>query len=99
MLEDLNVRVGYEEVHAVMGKYGVPGRNVIGDILLEMCAEMELVVENTFFRMNGINKFTWQRIENGRLVESNDGLCVSGKECSGKVGGCACSNGGSRRNV
>ena len=42
-LRDLIARVGNEEVH------GVPGRNVSGDRLLEMCAEMELVVGNTFF--------------------------------------------------
>ena len=51
-------RVGNEEVRGVMGKYGVPGRNVSGDRLLEMCADMELVVVNTFFRKKGENKFT-----------------------------------------
>ena len=35
-----------------------------------MCSELELVVENTYFRKKGINKYTWQRIDNGRLVES-----------------------------
>ena len=52
-----------------MGKFGVPDRNVSGDRLLEMCSEMELVIRNTFFRKKGINVFTWQRIDNGRLVE------------------------------
>ena len=83
MLGDLNAIVGNEEVHGVIGKYGVSGRNVCGDRLLEMCAEMELVVENMFFRKKGINKFTWQRIDNGRLVERAimDYVLVE-KECS-----------------
>ena len=54
VLGDLNARVGNEEVHGVMGKYGVPGKNISGDRLLEMCSEMELVVGNTFFRKKGI---------------------------------------------
>ena len=33
-----------------------------------MYAERELVVGNTFCRKKGINKFTWQRIDTGRLV-------------------------------
>ena len=41
-----------------MRKYGVLGRNVSGDRLLEMCADMELVVGNKCFRKKGINKFT-----------------------------------------
>ena len=84
VLGDLNARVWNEEVHGVMGKYGVRGRNVSGDRLLEMCGEMELVVGNTFFRKKGINKFTWQRIDNGRLVERAmmDYVLVE-KECSG----------------
>ena len=69
MLRDLNGSVGNEEVHGVKGKYGVPGRNASRDRLLEMCAEMKLLVGNTFFRKNLINKFAWQRIDNGRLVE------------------------------
>ena len=69
MLGDLTARVGKGEVQGVMGKYGVLGRNVSGDRLLEMCAEMELMVGNTLFRKKGINKFTWQRIDNGILIE------------------------------
>ena len=69
VLGDLNARVGNEEVHGVMGKYGVLGRSVSGDRLLEMCSEMELVEGNTFFRKKGIKKFTRQRIGNGRWVE------------------------------
>ena len=37
--------------------------------MLEMCTEMKLVVGNTCFSKKGTNKFTWQRIDTGRLVE------------------------------
>ena len=37
VLGDLNTRVGNEEVLGVMGKYGVPGRNISEERLLEMC--------------------------------------------------------------
>ena len=57
---DLNARVVNEEVHGVMGKYGVPGGNVSGDRLLEMCSELELAIEITYFRKKEIIKFTWQ---------------------------------------
>ena len=40
VLGDMNARVGNEELLGVIGKYGVPGRNVSGERLLEMCSEM-----------------------------------------------------------
>ena len=70
MLGDLNDRVGNEEMLGVIRKYGVLGRNVSGERLLEWFSELELVVGNTFFRKKGINKLTWQRINNVRLVET-----------------------------
>lgn len=36
-LSDLKVQVGNEEVENVVGKYGVPGRNLSGRSFLEMC--------------------------------------------------------------
>ena len=48
---------------------GVPGRNVSGERLLEMCSELELRTGNQFFRKRGINKFTLQRIDNEMFVE------------------------------
>ena len=69
MQGDLSARVGNEEVVGVMVKYGVPGRNVSGERLLELCSELELMIGNMYFRKKGINKFTWERIDNGRLVE------------------------------
>ena len=33
-------------------------------------------IENTYFKKKGINKFTWQRIDNGRLVKRAMMDCV-----------------------
>ena len=61
MLGHLNARIGDEEVLGVMGKYRVPGRNVRGKMLLELCSELELVIGDTYFRKKGTNKFTLQK--------------------------------------
>ena len=43
MLGDLSAIVN-EEVLGLIGKYGVPGRNINGERLLEMCFEMKIVI-------------------------------------------------------
>ena len=69
VLGDLNARVGDREVEGVVGKFGVPGENVSGEKLLEMCVERELVIGNSMFRKKRINKYTWIRVANGEVVE------------------------------
>ena len=69
VLGDLNARVGDEEIEGVMGRYGVPGRNESGESLLNMCAENDLIVGNSLFKKKDINKYTWSRIERGRVRE------------------------------
>ena len=69
VLGDLNARVGEREVEGVIGKYGVPGVNESGEKLLEMCVERELVIGNSMFRKKRVNKYTWIRVANGRVVE------------------------------
>ena len=54
MLEDLNARVGNEVIEGIVGQHGVPGRNESGERLLEMCAEQELVVGNSWLRNNDV---------------------------------------------
>ena len=34
-----------------------------------MCLEQELVIGNSFFKKKGINKYTWIRVANGRVIE------------------------------
>ena len=50
VLGDINARVGNEVIEGIVGQYGVPGRNESGERFLEVCAEQELVVENSMFR-------------------------------------------------
>ena len=69
VLGDLNARVGDGEVEGVVGKYGAPGENESGERLLDMCVEQELVIGNSFFKKKEINKYTWIRVANGRVIE------------------------------
>ena len=47
----------------------MPGRNESGERLLEMCAEQELVMGNSWFKKNDVYKYTWLRIAKGRVVD------------------------------
>ena len=69
LLGDLSARVGDGEVEGVVGKNGVPGENESEERLLDMCVEQELVIGNSFFKKKGINKYTWIRVANGRVIE------------------------------
>ena len=68
VLGGLNARVGDGELEGVVGKYGVSGENESGERLLDMCVEQELAKRNIFFK-KGINKYTWIRVANGRVIE------------------------------
>ena len=70
VMGDLNARVGDEKLEGVTGGYGVPVVNESGENLLSMCIENGLVVGNSFFKKKNINKYTWVRVERGRVVES-----------------------------
>ena len=65
VLGDLNARVGNEVIEGIVGQHRVPGRDETGEGLLEMCAEQELVVGNTWFNKNDVYKYTWLRIAEG----------------------------------
>ena len=69
VLEDLNVRVGNEEIEGIAGQHGVPGRNESGGRLLEICAEQELVLGNSWFKKKVGYKYTWLRMAEGSVVD------------------------------
>ena len=69
MLGDLNARVGDGELQGVVGKYGVSDENESGKRVLDMCVEQELAIGNSFFKKKGLNKYTWIRVANGRVIE------------------------------
>ena len=68
VLGDLNAIVGDGELEGVIEKYGVSGENESGERLLDMCVEQELAIGNSFVK-KGINKYTWIRVANGRVIE------------------------------
>ena len=61
--------MGDGEVERVVGKYGVPSENESGERLLGMCVEQELVIGNSFFKKKWINRYTWIRMANERMIE------------------------------
>ena len=69
LLGDFNFRVGDGELVSVVGKYGVSGENESGERLLDMCVEQELAIGNSFFKKKEMNKYTWIRVTNGRVIE------------------------------
>ena len=69
VLGGLNARVGNEVIEGIVGRHGVAGRNDSGERLLEMCAEQEFVVGNSWFKKNDVYKYTWLR-------QDTNGLCV-----------------------
>ena len=66
VLGDLYARAGNVVIEGIVG---VPGRNESGERLLEMCAEQELVVGNSWFKKNSVYKYTWLRMAEGRVVD------------------------------
>ena len=62
-----------------------------GKRLLDMCVEQELVIGNSFFKKKGINKYTWIRVANGRLIERAlmDYVLIT-KRMVGRLKDCAC---------
>ena len=69
VLGDFNARVGNEPVVDVIGKCGVQGKNDSGEELIGLCLEQELLIGNTWFKKKGINKYTWERVERGVVVD------------------------------
>ncbi|XP_076059549.1 uncharacterized protein LOC143036186 [Oratosquilla oratoria] len=62
LLEDFNARVGREHElwHNIIGRQGVGNCNDNGLLLLGLCAEQELFITNTQFRLPNRSKITWK---------------------------------------
>ena len=60
VLVDLNA--GNEVIEGIVGQHEMTGRNESGKRLLEMCAEQELLVGNSWFKKIDVHKYTWCRM-------------------------------------
>jgi hypothetical protein len=70
VLGDLNARMGNVILERVVGKYGVPGLNDSGERLLDMYVlTNERSVGNTWFKKKGKSKYTWVRVDGGRVID------------------------------
>ena len=69
VLGDLNARGGERQVDGITGMYGVPGENENGEWLVELCAERELVIGNTWFKKKLCHKYTWERGDQKSLLD------------------------------
>ena len=47
----------------------IPYEKESGERLLDKCVEQELAIGNSFFKKKGINKYTWMKVANGRVIE------------------------------
>lgn len=61
LLGDFNARVGRDHIvwPGIIGKQGVGNMNSNGQLLLDLCSEMSLVITNTIFRLRNRDKTTW----------------------------------------
>ena len=55
-------------IESIVGQHGVPGRNESGKRLLEMCAEQELVLGNSWYKKKYMYKYTLLRMAVRRVV-------------------------------
>ena len=55
-------------IEGIVGQHGVPGRNEGGERLLEMCAEQEFVVGNSWCKKKDVYKYTWLKMAVGWVV-------------------------------
>ena len=75
MLRDINDKVGNEVIEGVIGQHGVPGRNESGGRLLELCAEQELEVGNSWLRTNYVDHSP-SFLDANSSRQGINGLCV-----------------------
>ena len=73
LMGDFNARVGrdFEAWPRVLGRHGVGNMNSNGQLLLSLCAQFELAITSTMFRLPAKYKTTWMhpRSKNWHLID------------------------------
>ena len=69
LLGDLNACVDDKLLEDLVSKHGMPGRNLNGERMIGICVERELVAGNILFKNKGIQRYTWMRQDNGRVID------------------------------
>ncbi len=67
MLGDMTTKVGRPETADVVGKFGVDGVNMNGNV--DVCAERELFMTNTLLEHKMIHRYTWARGNETSLID------------------------------
>lgn len=83
MLGDMNARVGRNKGSRVVGNCGETERNDNGNRFIQICEQMDLRIENTFFDHKKIHKFTWHN--ESRKLESVIDYVVTRQRSTVKV--------------
>ena len=59
IIGDWNAKVGSQEIHGVIGKFGLGVQNEAGQSLTAFCQENALVIGNTLFQQYKRRLYTW----------------------------------------
>ena len=59
IIGDWNAKVGSQEIHGVIGKFGLGVQSETGQRLTEFCQESALVRANTFLQQHKRRLYTW----------------------------------------
>ena len=62
IIGDWNAKVGSQETHGVIGKFGLGVQNEAGQRLIEFCQENALVIANTLFQQHK-RLYTWTSLD------------------------------------
>ena len=70
LIGDFNARIGRhnDKWHLVMDKHGIEKCNSNGELLLAVCSEFELIVNNTIFKQKDERKTTWLHHRSGHCI-------------------------------
>ena len=63
IIENLNAKVGSQEITGVTGKFGFGVQNEAGQRLIEFCQENALVIGNTLFQQHKRKLYTWTSLD------------------------------------